>query len=114
MALQEVNEKTFPELFAHPLYGKILSLLGDGIDSSLQVRELCKFTGLSDRTARKAIETIRRAGVCIVTDQMHGYWLPETVEELQRYIRQEEWRGRSTFYTLGTARRLYSSPTSEV
>jgi len=49
MALQEVTEKTFPELYAHPIYSKILSLLGEGLDNSLQVRELCKFTGLSDR-----------------------------------------------------------------
>lgn len=113
MALQEVTEKTFPELYTHPIYSKILFLLGEGLDNSLQVRELCKFTGLSNRTVRKAIETIRRAGVCIVTDQMHGYWLPETIEELQRYIRQEERRGHSTFYTLKTAKRLYSSLTSE-
>lgn len=109
MALQTVNEQTFPELFKISLLRQILFLLGEGMDNSIHVREICKLTGLSDRAVRKAIETIRRGGVVVVTDQMHGYWLPETQDDLSRYIRQEERRGRSTFYTLKGARQLYSA-----
>lgn len=35
-----------------------------------------------------------------------GISSPETLDELRLYVRQEERRGRSTFYTLGSARRL--------
>lgn len=54
---------------------------------------------------RKVIEDIRRAGV-VVCNSLDGYFFPETLDELRFYVRQEERRGRSTFYTLGSARRL--------
>jgi hypothetical protein len=54
---------------------------------------------------RKVIEDIRRAGV-VVCNSLDGYFFPETLDELRLYVRQEERRGRSTFYTLGSARRL--------
>ena len=42
----------------------------------------------------------------VVCNSLDGYFFPETLDELRLYVRQEERRGRSTFYTLGSARRL--------
>jgi len=42
----------------------------------------------------------------VVCNSLDGYFLPETLDKLRLYVRQEERRGRSTFYTLGSARRL--------
>ena len=95
MEIQQVNEQVFPQLYRVTLYAEILSLLGAGRDGGTQVREICR-----------AIEEIRRLGVVICTDCLHGYYYPDTLDELRRYIRQEERRGSSTFQTLDSARKL--------
>lgn len=104
--MQNICKETFPQLYEVPQFEKILSLLGTGREAGLHIRDICRATGFDDRTARKAIETIRRAGVVVCTNGLDGYFFPETLDELRLYIRQEERRGRSTFYTLGSARRL--------
>ncbi|MBQ8767174.1 MAG: hypothetical protein IJZ16_10270 [Clostridia bacterium] len=111
--MQEINKNTFPQLYDSSLYERILSLLGTGRGAGIHVRDICKVTGLDDRAVRKAIETIRRAGVVICTNGLDGYFYPESMEELRLYIRQEERRGRSTFYTLKAARRLYQKQSKE-
>ena len=95
MEIQQVNEQVFPQLYRVTLYAEILSLLGAGRDGGTQVREICRVTGKGNRAVRKAIEEIRRLGVVICT-----------LDELRRYIRQEERRGSSTFQTLDSARKL--------
>lgn len=107
MSFQRIDKETFPQLFNSPLYVKILSLIGTGGEQGVNVRDISRATELDDRGARRAIEAIRRAGVVICADCLHGYYYPETLEELERYVRQEERRGRSTFFTLKSARRLY-------
>jgi len=83
----------------------ILSLLSSGRDNALKRRELMSLTGLHDRVLRRGIEALRRAGVVICSD-VSGYYLPGTLEEVQEFIRQEEARARSTFFTLQSARQL--------
>ena len=114
MSFQRIDAETFPKLFESPIYTKIISLIGTGLEQGVHVKDICRATELDDRGARKAIETIRRAGVVICTDCLHGYYYPETLEELRLYVRQEERRGRSTLCTLQTAQRLYSQYSSEV
>ena len=106
MEIQQVNEQVFPQLYRVTLYAEILSLLGAGRDGGTQVREICMVTGKGNRAVRKAIEEIRRLGVVICTDCLHGYYYPDTLDELRRYIRQEERRGSSTFQILDSARKL--------
>ena len=105
MEIQQVNEQVFPQLYRVTLYAEILSLLGAGRDGGTQVREICRVTGKGNRAVRKAIEEIRRLGVVICTDCLHGYYYPDMLEP-RRYIRQEERRGSSTFQTLDSARKL--------
>lgn len=105
--MQNICKETFPQLYEVPQFEKILSLLGTGREAGLHIRDICRATGFDDRTARKAIETIRRAGVVVCTNGLDGYFFPETLDELRLYIRQEERRGRSLFYTMKAARALY-------
>ena len=77
------------------------------MNEGIHVEDLSRATELDNRTARKAVEEIRRAGIVICMDCKHGYYFPESIEELRLYVQQEERRGRSTFYTLKTARLLY-------
>lgn len=104
--MQTVNDNTFPELYSIPLYKQILLIIGKGKEQGIHLKELCKFTGTEERAARKAIEAIRRKGVVICSTALDGYFLPETIEELKQYLRQEEHRGRSTFFTIKSARKL--------
>lgn len=113
MSFQKIDKETFSQLFESPLHVKILSLIGTGWEQGVHVRDICRATELDDRGARKAIEAIRRAGVVVCTDCLHGYYYPETLEELGQYVRQEERRGRSTFYTLKAARQLYRQRSEE-
>lgn len=107
MSFQRIDKETFPQLFESPIYTKILALIGTGWEQGVHVKDICRATGLDDRGARRAIEAIRRAGVVVCTDCLHGYYYPETLEELRLYVRQEERRGRSTLCTLQAAQRLY-------
>jgi len=83
----------------------ILPLLRHGRDNARKRLDLMTATGLRDRVFRKGIESLRRAGVVICSGEQ-GYYLPATLAEVQGFIRQEEARARSTFYTLQSARRL--------
>lgn len=108
MPLQNINEQQYPELFKSTVYCKILSMICTGRLQGVHLRELTRATGLPERSIRKAIEEIRRAGVVICTDCLHGYYFPENIRELSSYIRQEQRRGYSTLHTLSAAKRLYS------
>ena len=108
MPLQLINEQKYPDLFSNTAYRQILSMIRNGRLEGVHLRELTKATGLSERSTRKAIEEIRRAGVVICTDCLHGYYYPENIRELSSYIRQEQRRGYSTLHTLSAAKSLYS------
>ena len=83
----------------------ILPHLRHGQGNARKKPELLEATGLPDRVFRKGIEALRRAGVVVCSGD-RGYYLPGSLEEVQGYIRQEEARARSTFFTLNSARQL--------
>lgn len=105
MAYQQINEEHFPHLYKNKQQRVVLSAIGTGREQGAHLRDIHRATGFGERTVRKVIEDIRRAGV-VVCNSLDGYFFPETLDELRLYVRQEERRGRSTFYTLGSARRL--------
>ena len=107
MPLQNISKTAFPQLFSNAVNCQLLSLIRSGKENGIHLRELTKITGLSDRVLRKTIEGLRRSGVVICTDCLHGYFYPDNGEELRLYILQEERRGKSTLYTLSTAKSLY-------
>ena len=84
---------------------QVLQYLQYGRDNAIVGRELRAKTGLPDRVLRKTLEGIRRGGQVVISDSV-GYYLPATLEEIQGFIRQEEARARSTFFTLKSARQL--------
>lgn len=85
----------------------ILPLLRSGQGGARKKPELLEATGLSDRVFRRGVESLRRAGVVVCSGDT-GYYLPATLDEVQGYIRQEEHRARSTFFSLQSARALAS------
>lgn len=86
---------------------RIAPLLHKGTQNGVHLRELKKYTGIEERNIRKAIEQMRRAGMVILSNAKNGYYFPINSEELAAYIRKEERRAKSTFYTLKSAKKLY-------
>lgn len=62
-----------------------------------------------DRKMRQLIEKARRDYVILNCSDGAGYYRPnkEDILELQKYIRQEDNRGKQTFRNLKLAKRLY-------
>ena len=100
MPYQQIDKEHYPQLYKNKRQRVVLSAIGTGREQGAH-----RATGFGERSVRKVIEDIRRAGV-VVCNSLDGYFFPETLDELRLYVRQEERRGRSTFYTLGSARRL--------
>lgn len=105
MPYQQIDKEHYPQLYKNKRQRVVLSAIGTGREQGAHLRDLHRTTGFGERSVRKVIEDIRRAGV-VVCNSLDGYFFPETLDELRLYVRQEERRGRSTFYTLGSARQL--------
>lgn len=66
--------------------GNISQLLHCGAESALSRRYLMALTGYPDRVLRRQIEAERRQGVAILSDNLHGYFLPENQDEIDRCV----------------------------
>ena len=84
---------------------KTLAVIGTGEENAVSLEQLINVTGLPNRDVRKLIESLRRSGHIIISSNA-GYFYPETVEELMKYIRKERSRARSILRTLHSAREL--------
>ena len=98
--MRKLNTETF--LTKEP-YCTILSTLRTGKRNAVKKRELVRITELDELVFRKAIETLRRARVCIISDAA-GYYYPENRREIECYIRRVERTAKSHFYTLRAAK----------
>ena len=90
----------------------ILATIGTGENNAVNAEQLSMITGLNDRELRKAVERLRRGGYVIISSES-GYYYPETVEEVKRYIGKESRRARSIFFTLRSARELLNKWTDD-
>ncbi|MDE6933462.1 MAG: hypothetical protein K2P37_12325 [Oscillospiraceae bacterium] len=66
---------------------RIADLLHPGAKNAISRRDLMALTGLSDRELRLMIETERRRGIPILSDNIHGYFLPGDSAERDRCVR---------------------------
>lgn len=66
---------------------KIIDALGRGESAARTQRELTAITGFDARTTRKVLESARKKGA-VVCGADAGRYLPETLEELRRYVRR--------------------------
>lgn len=98
-----MRDYNIEKLFSEEPYCTVLSTLRTGKRNAVKKRELVRITGLDERVFRKAIETLRRAGVCIISDAA-GYYYPENRREIECYIRRVERTAKSHFYTLRAAK----------
>ena len=62
----------------------IADLLHTGGENGLTLRELVQVTGQDERTIRRKIQSERKAGRIICSDNRHGYFLPESELDVRR------------------------------
>ena len=77
----------------------IAGLLMEGRENGLHLRDLVKLTDYPERDVRRLIEAERRAGVLIVSDNQHGYWLATSSAEAERFSTSMERRAREILRT---------------
>lgn len=78
------NDTTFP---AERQLFQIADLLHPGAENAVPRRDLMALTGCTDRELRRQIESERRAGCPILSDNQHGYWLSDSPAEIKRFSR---------------------------
>lgn len=66
---------------------QISELLHPGAENAVSRRDLMTLTGFSDRELRLRIEAERRRGCPILSDCVHGYFLPGDSAERDRCVR---------------------------
>ena len=74
----------------------IVDFIPVGSENSISRAELCRITGIDDRTVRDLIARARET-TCICNGQSErgGYYLPETIDEANRFYAQERKRALS-------------------
>lgn len=79
------KDSTTPAAERQPL--RIANLLHPGAENAIPRRDLMALTGCTDRVIRRQIETERRQGCPILSDNAHGYWLSDSPAEIKRFSR---------------------------
>lgn len=74
-------------------HGFIESLLLPGPENGLTLKDLVRITQWPERAVRKEIESERRSGALIVSDNRNGYYLADSPAEALRFARSM--RGRA-------------------
>ena len=84
---------------------KIAGRLRHGHANAMKRRELAATVGMNDRGVRELLETARDNGVLICNDQDgKGYYLAETVDEIERQYRRDRARALSVLKRLKASR----------
>lgn len=84
---------------------KICAALRKGEENAVSLAQMCRISGLDNRSTRLVIEALRRSGMVIISSNK-GYYLPGTLAEIRHYINKESKRARSIFYTIRSAKAL--------
>lgn len=124
-AVEAIQESRMEHFFMYVQKGNgakeehsIIDLIPIGRENAIlrkQLVQLCLQNNLiekgadADRATRKLIEKARIDYTILNLSDGHGYYRPskDDLMDLQRYIRQEEKRAKSTFKNLSMAKRLY-------
>lgn len=72
----------------------VSDLLHEGAENGTTLTELVQLTGEDERSIRRRIQTERKAGKLILSDNQSGYFLPATEDEIKRFIRSMSHRAR--------------------
>lgn len=77
----------------------LMQCLRTGRINAVTRAELVNRTGMPDRANRREIERLRREGVPVISaSDGRGYWLAESVEEVERFLREADLRAEAQRY----------------
>lgn len=65
----------------------IFDLLRTGAENGTTLQELVKLTGQDERIVRRRIQAERKSGKLILSDCLHGYFLPASERDAWQFIR---------------------------
>lgn len=84
----------------------IIDYIPYGKDKAVTREQLMMLTGYPDRAVREAISQARRETPILNNQDGTGYYRPTDDEKplVERFVRQEERRAKSIFYSLKAAR----------
>jgi len=84
----------------------VIDFIPFGKQNAITQNELMMVTGLSDRMLREEISRLRRDVPILNMQDGKGYFRPteDEIEDVKKYISQEERRGKSVFWSLKGAR----------
>lgn len=76
-------------LTTQPEWGQdfIERFLSRGAENAVPLWQLVEWTGLDGRTLRKMIESERRAGCPVLSDNRSGYYLADSPDEVRAFVR---------------------------
>lgn len=83
----EVNHSAFDSITDGGKTLHISALLHPGAENGIKLPELVKLTGQEERIVRRRIQAERKAGKLILSDCLHGYFLPASEQEARRFVR---------------------------
>lgn len=66
---------------------KLTDYLSHGAENAVPLQHLVKLTELPARQVRQLIQAERLQGAQILSDNEHGYYLPETQEDVEMFYR---------------------------
>lgn len=75
-------------------YQLISDLLHKGRDNGLTLQDLVRLTGMDERIIRRKIHAERKSGILIITDCVHGYFLPENSYDVKSFIHSMNGRAK--------------------
>ncbi len=64
---------------------RIADFLSHGRSNAKSLRELCAMLGMEEREVRKKIQRERLAGVPVLSDNATGYFLPESMKDIEAF-----------------------------
>ncbi len=83
---------------------KILNYIPKGRENAISREKLRQLTGLTDSKMRDLIRQARHDVPIVNLQSGEGYFIPTKMEEIERYIAQEEHRAKSIFANLQSAK----------
>lgn len=85
----------------------VLNVLDVGVDRAITCGQIAARTNLTTRDVRYIVNTLRLAGYTIVSDHKHGYWIAESIEDIeiaQRAIESQIMQMCDTYRNLSFAK----------
>lgn len=81
-----VNHSAFDFITGGDKTLHISDLLHPGAENGVKLTELAALTNQDERIVRRRIQAERKAGKLILSDCLHGYFLPASEQEARRFI----------------------------